>query len=81
MVVTLIYVLKTFKIFSSEAYVNFKLCKNGIVGEGRSVSQSVGKVVGGGSCGAPAMAIKDGREKEGGKEPGYGIGGRVSLSC
>lgn len=24
--------------------------------------------------------IKDEREKEGGKEPGYGIGGRVSLS-
>lgn len=23
--------------------------------------------------------IKDEREKEGGKEPGYGIGGRVSL--
>lgn len=55
-----------FLILSSEAYVNFKLCKNGIVGQGRSVSQSVGKIGGRGSCGAPGMAITDGRQKEGG---------------
>lgn len=37
MVVNINIWAKTFKIFSSEAYVNFKLCKDGIVGQGRCI--------------------------------------------
>ena len=40
---TFVFLLKTFFIFSSKAHVNFKLFKSSIVGQGNSISQSVGK--------------------------------------